>query len=219
MQSALFKRPSSAAAASTGGPEQHPVLIELRRKWTIVLRECQKSDPERTGIVPRSDFLAALDFAAMGKNMTPELRNKIADTYMVADGKVDYLTCFRNYLNELIGIMPSMTSEFKRKEGHQAREFRGNHPWEFDYDKTSRQLQSSDKKSAAPYWSKASQLKQNIPGIVSKSRPATAVLKASKSTADLSDSDRASILSKYDPRVVGICRYSSLSVIFCIILF
>ena len=34
---------------------------------------------------------------------------------------VDYLSCFRNYLNELISVMPTSTSEFSLKPQHMAR--------------------------------------------------------------------------------------------------
>ena len=61
------------------------------------------------GYVSRDDFKNAMVFAKMGKSMTLEFIYKLADTYAVGSGGeyVDYLTCFRSYLNELISIMPS----------------------------------------------------------------------------------------------------------------
>lgn len=62
---------------------------------------------DRSGVVPREYFLAALEYASINKTMTQEFMSKLADTYTVREGQVDYLACFRNYLNELISIMPS----------------------------------------------------------------------------------------------------------------
>ena len=73
-------------------------------------------------------MIAALEFAKMGKSMTAGLMNKLADTYMIYEGYVDYLACFRNYLNELIAIMPSNTNEFRAKTGHQAKTKLGRNP-------------------------------------------------------------------------------------------
>jgi hypothetical protein len=54
-------QPKTASAVSStsrgvGEGEQNSVLVELRRKWTIILRECQRSDPERNGVVSRKGF-------------------------------------------------------------------------------------------------------------------------------------------------------------------
>ena len=64
------------------------------------------------GYVSRKDFKDAMAFAKIGKSMTSEFVNRLADSYaMGSEGQyVDYLTCFRSYLNELISIMPSQVS-------------------------------------------------------------------------------------------------------------
>ena len=120
---------------------ENTLMAELRRKWTIVLRECQKLDPERVGSVSRTKFLDALVFAKMGRSMNNEFMHKLADTYMIqsTNGElyVDYLTCFRNYLNELISILPANTNEFRVKPGHPVKEKLGNHPWDFMHTKPS----------------------------------------------------------------------------------
>ena len=51
--SAPTARPRTSARQ---GGQESSILAELRRKWTIVLRECQKQDSERTGCVSRADF-------------------------------------------------------------------------------------------------------------------------------------------------------------------
>lgn len=40
---------------------------ELRRMWQAVLKECHRSDPDRSGNVSRKSFIAALEAANIGK--------------------------------------------------------------------------------------------------------------------------------------------------------
>lgn len=65
---------------------------------------------------------------------------------MVRDGQIDYLACFRQYLNGMVVKLPSATSpsRFQRKEENKARETDGNHPWDYGYVK--------DRTAAQPYW-------------------------------------------------------------------
>ena len=170
----------------------------------MVLRECQKADTERVGLVSRAAFLGALEFAALEKTMSLEFMNNLANTYLSRDGLVDYLSCFRNYLNELIAIMPSSVSELKLKPATKSRMTRGNHPWDFEY---TREAPRYDMPTT-PYWQSASLLKtpemaKSAPFAITN-RPKSAV-ERSRSSMDLSDQDRTAILQKYDPRVVLVC--------------
>ena len=179
------------------------IVMDLRRKWTLALRECQRSDPQRTGIVSRVFFIAALEFAQLGKTMNPDFMNKLADTYTVRDGNVDYLTCFRNYLNEIISQMPTKKADFTLQEKSKPRDSGALHPWEFGY--------TRERKQINPYWQKATMPKpETAPMQLSiGSSFSTVELKKVASTTSmgytLSDSDREIILAKYEPKIISIC--------------
>ena len=216
-------RTAGATLGSNRQRTEDPLVVELRRKWQMVLRECQKSDPERLGSVPRRVFMDALKFADLGRDSS-HFQNKLADTYALRGGDlVDYLSCFRNYLNELISVMPTKSSEHIVKPSTQPREKKGNHPWDFQY---AREVPRHNKPST-PYWATASKLKTPEQSITAGTtlgssasfgslRPKSAgpgvsqvisstMSKSKSSTALLSDADRQTILGKYDVRTVAIC--------------
>ena len=71
LESARYRESTSSArimaptarprtSARPGGAES-AMVTDLKRKWTIVLRECQKQDPERAGYISREDFKGTCD--------------------------------------------------------------------------------------------------------------------------------------------------------------
>ena len=199
---------------------EHPAVLDLRRKWQIVLRECQKADSTRCGVVDRKIFLDALVKTDLSSAMSNEFMQKLADTYtMTKPNMVDYLTCFHSYLNELISIMPKKESKYVPKPTTLSRNGQGQHPWDFKYER----VPPTRNNPGTPYWARSQHRKQ-----VESDRPSTAGLSSSSSTKSfnssvrpksaghtglarskshtmLSDGDRQNILKNYDQRTITVC--------------
>jgi len=79
-----------------------PDASDNRRNWQAVLRECQKVDGTRTGLVYREVFLEAVAKSGLTKTLGAQSLSEIADQFMVKDGQVDYLSCFRTYLHGIV---------------------------------------------------------------------------------------------------------------------
>jgi len=82
-------------------------------------------------------------------------KDKLAKSYTIREGYVDYLSCFRNYLNEMISVMPANFSEYTLKQAHPVRSKVGVHPWDFAYNRDA----VVHSKPQAPYWQTAKNLK------------------------------------------------------------
>lgn len=63
--SAVLKRAATASAA-VRSTQQH-VQVESKRLWQAALRECQKFDPDRLGLIPRAEFVKIMEQATVGK--------------------------------------------------------------------------------------------------------------------------------------------------------
>jgi Ca2+-binding EF-hand superfamily protein len=128
------------ATTSTSGS------VDVRRNWQSVLRLCQKEDPKRTGLVFREIFLDAVSKTGLKNNFGASHLSEIADQFTVRDGQVDYLSCFRTYLNGIVQKLPpaDSPSKFSKSRSNVRRETDGNHPWDYGYAK--------DRESHQPYW-------------------------------------------------------------------
>ena len=97
--------PPSSRQSARGGGGGEPASAtptnsaENRRNWQAVLRECQKVDASRTGLVYRETFLDAVAKSGLTTTLGAQSLSEISDQFMVKDGQVDYLSCFRTYLN------------------------------------------------------------------------------------------------------------------------
>lgn len=56
-------RPSKSAGSLTGGND-------MRKVWQAVLRDCHRSDPQRTGQIARTAFIAAISHANLDEVQT-----------------------------------------------------------------------------------------------------------------------------------------------------
>lgn len=75
--------------------------------------------------------------------MTADAMNKLADEFVLSNGLVNYLYCFRNYLNEMTGmdtvdmnnnsLNKSATFSSTLPMGMKTVELRPLHPWDFEY--------------------------------------------------------------------------------------
>jgi Ca2+-binding EF-hand superfamily protein len=175
----------------------------MKRAWQSVLRECQRSDPERTGAVARNTFVNALENSAQA--MSTDTIIQLANKYTVpnSNGLIDYITCFRNYLNDMAANMSvkTMESTFKAATMTQSRDLKGQHPWEFSY--------SRDKRDAPPYWKQActkprtdyvDHIKNPQKYGRGKTVTATDIL-----SNGFSEEAKKNLLKNYEPRLINIC--------------
>lgn len=194
-----------AKAANKFGDEKD----NLKQIWHQVLKECHRSDPERSGQVSRNVFISALQKADNGKTMTAESMNKLADSYTLSNGLVNYLFCFRSYLSDLTGMENSSMSKSKSFAvlDNGGRDFttinvkpldlRPIHPWEFNY--------KPNKYGDHPYWQTATTLPKDslhLSGSLTLPVPPA----SEKAAGELSATEKQMILSKFEPKVISICE-------------
>ena len=171
---------------------------DLRRIWQLVLRECHRQDPERSGCVNRRAFINALELASASKVMSAEAMSKLADKYDAGFGLVNYLACFRTYLTALTSqsqaTLKDKDSSLNTKA--EVRENRAHHPWEFGYEKRARH-------NAQPYWKGATSQPKDI------NAPAqldVVVPSANERAAhQLSDVEKQALLGQYNSKVLQAC--------------
>lgn len=130
-----------------------PNTDALKKIWHAVLRGCHRADPDQIGQVSKQEFIAAVEMADVTKSMELDQISTLADSYLLANGRINYLLCFRNYLSDLtqssstLSILANSTSTLKipriLKDGEQYREGGVNHPWLYDYKR---------EKHQEPYW-------------------------------------------------------------------
>lgn len=177
---------------------------KMRKVWQTVLRECQRSDPERTGVVNKNTFVNALENAGNG-SFTSDHIIQLSTKYGTADGLVDYVSCFRNYLNDLASNMAKSTSEstFKAPTMTASRELKHMHPWEFNYKRKER--------DALPYWKQAcSRPKKdfvaelNEKSLYGRSGHKSAAFLATQASLDAETKE--TLLKKYEPKLLHVCR-------------
>jgi Ca2+-binding EF-hand superfamily protein len=167
---------------------------ELRRIWQKVLRECHKSDPERTGCVSRVYFIRALDGANLSNSMTPSAMSSLADRYDAGYGLVNYLACFRTYLTSMTPTdeqrgINSQDSPAMPK----AADFKPLHPWDFEYER---------KKHSEPYWSNTGKIRDPNNSAGPEIDPNTALQKSAKA---VTRQEREALLAQYSEKVISGC--------------
>ena len=167
--------------------------VDMRKIWQSVLRECHKNDPERSGLVNRVAFISAL--ASADPTMTPQTVNELADEYTLSQGLVDYLSCFRTFLNDMVGTMTQSKSqvafnESELKKNSLVRDKGALHPWEF----------TQGKNKSGPYWKQAITDKRAPPPEVVVVPPPN-----KKSASELTPQERQALISKYSDPVLQTC--------------
>jgi hypothetical protein len=78
---------------------------DLKKIWHTVLRECHRNDKERSGAIDKKLFIELLrkanDTLPTEKKMKMSKIINIADKYSkLSKSEVDYLSCFRKFLND-----------------------------------------------------------------------------------------------------------------------
>jgi len=165
------KTPLNSARGSALAPP------ESRKHWQTVLRECQKLDSDKSGLVYRESFLKAVNNTALGRSLGSIQVSEIADRFLVRDGQVDYLSCFRTFLNGMTLKLPN--ANFPKKLG-KSRSGVG--------------FEESDSLAA---------FRKSLPDLSPSRNPPTAMTTESNA---VSDAARASMLGRYPPAAVGVCR-------------
>lgn len=173
---------------------------ELRKIWQGVLRECHRVDPERTGAVSRTAFIGAL--TTMG--MSAEAVNRLADTYTMSSGLVNYLLLFRSYLStqrsstanasgsvNLSASLPRLPSLPALPLNTLSQSAGPVHPWEFGYTRERHQ---------DPYWTSATslpkgvELKMSIPSAMEKT------------AEQLNPQEKHMLLAQYNALCLSVCH-------------
>jgi Ca2+-binding EF-hand superfamily protein len=185
---------ANVSDSAVGGPR---VSKDMRRIWQAVLRECQRHDPNRTGTISRTGFIYALTNQKLGKAMGVSAVNAMADKFRTASGYVDYVSCMKVYLKDIMTKMPAQQPDaFKQREGTQPLQKLGNHPWEMEYNQ-----EAAD--SGVPYWKQANKTRTKLED------PAPAVADASAAAANATAKaieGTQKLLSKYPEEVKLMCR-------------
>jgi Ca2+-binding EF-hand superfamily protein len=168
--------------------------VDMRKIWQSVLRECHKNDHERSGLVNRIAFISAL--SAADQSMTPQMVNELADEYTLSQGLVDYLSCFRTYLNDMVGSMSQSKSqvafnESELKKNPLVRDKGALHPWEFSQGKT----------KTGPYWKQAITDKREPPP-----EPIVVPPPNKKSANELTPQEKQALMGKYSDSVLQTCN-------------
>ena len=127
---------------------------------------------------------------------------QLANKYTNADsgGLVDYVTCFRNFLNDIACNMALSTnaSTFRASTSNASRPLKGQHPWEFHY--------TREKKETKPYW----KLACTDPRLDTSNDPSRFSRKTFSATdllasGAIDERQKEKLLKKYEPRVISIC--------------
>lgn len=202
-----------AAMAASGSKDGAPIGggDELRRMWQAVLRECHRSDPERCGQVSRAVFIAALEKCNVDKSMAPQTMNKLADTYTLSNGLVNYLHLFRSYLTD-------MTSKSTFKKSKLALNLKGGtgsptkstelkpihavHPWDYGYHRDPHHhTQAND-----PYWHHATQLPKDGTNGEFQLQKIQVPSASEKTAQQLNSQEMESLIAQYPAKVLAICK-------------
>ena len=133
--------------------------------------------------------------------------NKLAETYTLSNGLVNYLHLFRSYLNDITGagnaaslsksqsLALFKSNEFITKSG-ELKPIHPVHPWEYGYERV--------KHPAHPYWHQANTMPKLEASLPSSS---TTLIPPpnEKGANDLTHSEKEALLAQYNPRVLDLC--------------
>lgn len=176
----------------------------MKNSWQKVLRECQRNDPDRTGVVTRNTFVNALE-SYCASSMPTDTIIQLASKYTVPDsgGLIDYISCFRNYLNDMASTMALKTNEsaFQQIPQTSTRDLKGQHPWEFGYTR---------EKDSMPYWKLACRKPRldyaeriNNPHRFGNGRSLSATTLLNDGI--INEETKKYLLKQYEPRLINIC--------------
>jgi hypothetical protein len=136
--------------------------------------------------------------------MSPEAMNKLADTYTLSNGLVNYLHLFRSYLNDVSGSASLSKSQslalFKStsdlaKSG-ELKPIHPVHPWDYGYER--------QKHPVHPYWQQANTMPR-LETVKPQKSTATVPPPNEKGANDLTTSEKEALLSQYNPKVLDLC--------------
>lgn len=142
---------SALGASRTSSATADKVNAELKRMWQGAVKACKARDATRTGFVPREVFVEALS-QHLSQTLDSAAVEELANSYGIGDD-VDYHSCFRATLNNVMGAAGSSStskSKFELAVTSKSRDLRPNHPWDFEYQKTVNKKEEGD-----PYWKRA----------------------------------------------------------------
>lgn len=127
------------------------VNAELRRMWQGAVKACKAEDATRTGFVPRDVFVRALQ-SHLSNTLDDNAIEELANSYGIGDD-VDYHSCFRTALNNVMGAGSSSNSKskFELAATSKSRKVGPTHPWDYEYQKHP----PSKKDEGDPYWKRA----------------------------------------------------------------
>ena len=144
--------------------------------------------------------------------MDAESINKLADSYTLSNGLVNYLFCFRSYLSDMTGMEKSTSLDLSKSKSFRliqdgtrdftaipakSFELRPIHPWEFNY--------KPNRYGNNPYWQSATSLPKDFLKNSLSSLNATVPPASDKAANELSATEKELLLSQYDPKVTSIC--------------
>ncbi len=124
--------------------------------------------------------------------------NKLADEYTISGGLVEYMSCFRNYLNGMVKSLSTTTLSASNSRSSftdtEKKKFESlNHPWDFDYKR--------EKHPVYPYWKSAASLHRDV---ISEVKPVVPSA-LEKSASLLTPAEKDALLQKYDEKVLNSC--------------
>lgn len=194
----LTKMMASGVYSESVEEEQSQEEVQMRRMWHTALRLCHRSDPKRSGFVLKNVFVAALETADTEHTLSPETVNKFAHEYLQHGNLIDYLSFFRDFLNQLTLRRPKAASEslnLPELHQHVVRDKGPIHPWQFSY--------AREKKQEDPYWATANlMVKTEVADPYADVRiPAPTV----KQISALTNLEKEAILSGYTAKVLAAC--------------
>lgn len=182
---------------------------ELKRMWQNALRSCKAQDESKTGFINKNIFMSAIE-QHLGSSMSSDAIESLANTYAAGDD-VDYHTCFRASLNEIMnGPISTNKSVFQIAPLTKARDVGASHPWDFNYQQGI-PMKSNNDDLTIPYWRRACADPRARPSTTtpSSSSPLDSggsltfgFNKTMGASANASSVD----LSSYEPKVITACR-------------
>jgi len=85
------------------------LTLELRKQWQNLQRDCHRVDTDRVGCLPKSTFVSIIRKAVQDKSISTASISKLADRFRLSDGDIDYVSCIRSCLGDLVGSAPIIT--------------------------------------------------------------------------------------------------------------
>lgn len=163
----------------------------MRGVWQAALNLCKLADPDKQGLVSRDAFLCALEKSDSRDRLSEGDRTALANSFAAGTRCVDYRRCFRTYLNELAAFTVVPASPFSGFSHSASRETKPRHPWEFDYKR--------ENSTFNPYIP-TSKGKLTVLDYV-RARSFPRLLEAKQEAEEVT-----ALLSKYEAKVLGICK-------------